>query len=325
MSISRRDFLGASAVGGFLLAGRETPASSGGRIDRQALVRRHNPIVRRLDPFAALTVGNGEFAFTADVTGLQTFPEEYREQFPLCTASHWGWHTTPLPPGLHVEDFRYQEYEVSGRRVGYATDSTGQEALFNWLRQNPHRLHLGRIGFELKKKDNSPGRPADLHHLQQTLDLWTGLLDSRFEFEGQPVHVQTCVHPEMDLLAVRVQSPLVGEGRLQVLLAFPYGSPDLDMADWQSADRHQTICTRHGHCASFQRILDGDHYWVSLAWSEGRLEERARHQYVLNGTGGESLEWVMLFSPKPHRQVLPSVTEAQQACRAHWERFWNEG
>src|SRR4051794_8435818 len=108
MSIQRRDFLGASAAGGLLLAGQGMPASSGPRINRQALVRRHNPVVYRLDPFSALTVGNGEFAFTADVTGLQTFPEGYGKQFPLCTASHWGWHTKPLPSGLRVQDFRYK-------------------------------------------------------------------------------------------------------------------------------------------------------------------------------------------------------------------------
>ena len=43
-------------------------------IDRQNLVTRHNPLVRRFDPYGPLSVGNGEFAFTADVTGLQTFP-----------------------------------------------------------------------------------------------------------------------------------------------------------------------------------------------------------------------------------------------------------
>src|SRR5882762_2386011 len=43
-------------------------------IDREALVTRHNPVVRKIDYDAPLTVGNGGFAFTADITGLQTFP-----------------------------------------------------------------------------------------------------------------------------------------------------------------------------------------------------------------------------------------------------------
>ncbi|HUG11354.1 MAG TPA: hypothetical protein VMM36_10085, partial [Opitutaceae bacterium] len=46
-------------------------------IDREALVRRHNVVVRSVDPTSPLTVGNGGFAFTVDVTGLQTFADYY--------------------------------------------------------------------------------------------------------------------------------------------------------------------------------------------------------------------------------------------------------
>ncbi|MET0394090.1 MAG: hypothetical protein ABW019_13150, partial [Chitinophagaceae bacterium] len=42
-------------------------------IDRQAVVSRHAVHVTKADPLASLTVGNGSFAFTADVTGLQSF------------------------------------------------------------------------------------------------------------------------------------------------------------------------------------------------------------------------------------------------------------
>ncbi|HKI68799.1 MAG TPA: hypothetical protein VKA67_04370, partial [Verrucomicrobiae bacterium] len=51
------------------------------RIDRRVLVRRHNPVVTGFDPFSALSVGNGEFAFTADVTGVQTFTNECDQKF----------------------------------------------------------------------------------------------------------------------------------------------------------------------------------------------------------------------------------------------------
>ena len=49
------------------------PGSSG-LIDRHALVTRHNVTINKPDPLAPLSLGNGEFAFTADITGLQTFP-----------------------------------------------------------------------------------------------------------------------------------------------------------------------------------------------------------------------------------------------------------
>ena len=53
-------------------------------IDRRARVDRHAPLVRTVDPDATLSVGNGRFVFTADVTGLQSFPEVYTE-LPLAT------------------------------------------------------------------------------------------------------------------------------------------------------------------------------------------------------------------------------------------------
>ena len=47
---------------------------SASAIDRQALVERNNPHITAIDTLASLSVGNGEFAVTVDVTGLQTFP-----------------------------------------------------------------------------------------------------------------------------------------------------------------------------------------------------------------------------------------------------------
>ena len=90
MKITRRTLLAAGVLaGGKLLGGRWLSANAAetARIDRRALVGRHNPIIRKLDPFSALTVGNGNFAFAGDVTGLQTFVEAYRGDFPLCTCA----------------------------------------------------------------------------------------------------------------------------------------------------------------------------------------------------------------------------------------------
>lgn len=68
-------------------------------IDRQAVVARHAVEVRRFDAQNPLSVGNGEFAFTVDATGLQTFPNEFTDTTPLGTLADWGWHTMPNPEG----------------------------------------------------------------------------------------------------------------------------------------------------------------------------------------------------------------------------------
>lgn len=54
------------------------------RIDRKLLVTRHNPVLRQAETLSPLSVGNGEFAYTVDITGMQSFPDEYK--FPLGTS-----------------------------------------------------------------------------------------------------------------------------------------------------------------------------------------------------------------------------------------------
>src|SRR5436853_5340439 len=88
-------------------------------IDREALVKRHNPTATKLDPLSPFSVGNGEFAFTADITGLQTFPEPYEAGIPLHTESQWGWHSFPNPNGYKLEA-AFKNYDTHGRPVPYA-------------------------------------------------------------------------------------------------------------------------------------------------------------------------------------------------------------
>ena len=328
--VDRRTFLKLAGAAGLALATGLNAAAAMRKprpLDRPALVRRHNPRFSRFDPFAALSLGNGEFAFTADITGLQTFAAACQTDFPLCTAAHWGWHSTPPPPGLRPEDFRYKDYDTYGRPVGYATDDTGQEELFTWLRQNPHRLHLGRLGFDLRRADGAPATPDDLRNALQTLDLWSGLLDSRFDFEDQPVRVLTCCHPDLDCVAVRIESPLLAQGRLPVRLAFPYASPAVAMADWSQPDRHRTRCARRGRRRmDFERALDQTGYYASLAWSgEGKLTPRGPHEFVLVLKQGTVLELVCAFAQKPLPSRLPDFRHAASASARHWEQFWTGG
>lgn len=121
-----------------------------GKIDRFALVNRHNVSNNEFDPLNSLSVGNGEFAFTVDATGLQTFPEKYDNGVCLGTQSEWGWHSFPNSENYRLEE-SYQYYEVEGRQIPYAVQreepGRKQEAA-NYFRANPHRLHLGIIGLE---------------------------------------------------------------------------------------------------------------------------------------------------------------------------------
>src|SRR5215510_9406838 len=262
MKKSRRDFLQAlAASGGLMHMQNSARPTSTPPIDRVTLVHRHKPELRKVDPLSPLSVGNGEFAFTADVTGLQTFPETYEQATPLCTMSQWGWHRAPLPAGLDPKSLRLVQFDAYGRQVGYAVSDEGQNELYNWLRENPHRLHLGRVALRLSKSDGGEAQVADITDIEQRLDLWTGVLTSRFKFERKPVTVSTAVHPIFDSLAVSVESPLIAEGRLAARFAFPFGSPSMHAADWKQPEKHKTeLVEQRANRAELRRQLDADQY-----------------------------------------------------------------
>ena len=299
------------------------------KIDRQTLVARHNITLTRPDPLNPLSIGNGEFAFTADVTGLQTFPEYHEKGMPLGTQSHWGWHRLSNP-GAYSLSGVLEEYDVAGRKVPYASDGNspkGYSQAATWLRANPHRLDLGRIGLQLKKADGLAVQIGDLEKTVQTLDLWSGRLSSRFEVDGKKVSVQTVSHPARDILAVRVESSLFEQERLTVSLAFPYGSLDWrNSADWLNPDRHTTQAQINNNRAEFVRILDSDRYYVTVVCSDGaRIQALSQHQYHITRTDGDSLEIVFAFSPDRIVEPLPDFNEVRTAAARHWRDFWSTG
>jgi hypothetical protein len=325
--ISRRKFIAALAASGAVVP--VTRGAARTTIDRAALVRRHDPVLRKLDPLSPLSVGNGEFAFTADVTGLQTFPEEYESQMPLCTMSQWGWHTTPPPPGLDPTRLRLTPYDTHGREVLYHTSAEGQKELFDWLRENPHRLHLGRIGLRLNAPGRGEAKLSDITEIEQRLDLWAGILTSRFRVWGEPVKVTTAVHPDADILAVSIESNLISRGMLSVRFAFPYGSPTMQAADWRSPERHRTQLVKLTPSrALLHRRLDDDQYFVLInAEGAASLEEEKEggHELFLRQSSGSRLDFVAAFSPLSIGGRPPNARATFDASAAHWQRFWGTG
>jgi hypothetical protein len=328
--ISRRKFLAALAASGAAVPATRGAAFQRSRaIDRTALVRRHDPVLRTLDPLSPLSVGNGEFAFTADVTGLQTFPEEYESQMPLCTMSQWGWHTTPRPAGLEGKELRLNPYDTHGREVLYHTSSEGQKELYDWLRENPHRLHLGRVALRLSAPGRGEAQLSDITEVEQRLDLWAGILTSRFRVWGEPVTVKTAVHPDADILAVSIESSLISRGMLSVRFAFPYGSPSMQAADWQKPGSHRTrVTTLAPGRALLQRKLDDDQYFI-LIDAEGAAtldeEKEGGHELFLKASRGSRLDFVAAFSPRSIGGRPPGVKATLDASQNHWARFWGTG
>lgn len=295
-------------------------------IDRQALVQRHIPTLNSADPLSPFSVGNGRFAYTVGVTGLQTFADFYEQGIPLATQSHWGWHSVPNKNDYALEQ-TFQLYNTYGRDVPYAygqhTDA-GQ-----WLRANPHRLHLGRIGFDIRKTDGSRIALEDVTNIRQRANIWRGVIRSQFAVRGKTVQVDTAVHPAVDQVAVRMHSELLKSGDVGIDFRFPYGSLawGKTAADWNSPDRHTTeIVSRNDRGVLLRRTLDDTVYHVAVQWrGAASFEKTDTHHYVLKIQGGDDFSFIAHFAEHPPGNQLPDAAGTIDNTAAHWKQFWTTG
>ena len=302
-------------------------------IDRKTLVQRHNIKVNSFDPYSSLSVGNGEFAFTVDATGLQTFPELYENGVPLGTQSQWGWHSFPNDKGYRFEE-TLKEYDFGrGHQESYSvqikTPEHAKEAC-DYFRVNPHRLHLGNIGLELTQADGTPATPQDLSSIHEEIDLWTGKVHASFVFENEPVKVTTFAHPQKDGISTRIESPLIAKGQLKIRLKFPYptGKHSDNASDWTQPEKHQTKLKEvNKQSAILCRTLDTTTYSVQLLW-EGKatLQEKEKHYFVLEPQSSEkAIEFNCFFSPLAAPMEIPSYTQTQDSSINKWTNYWTQG
>ena len=303
------------------------------RIDRKAVVSRHNPVSFRSSAKSPAQVGNGRFAFGADITGLQTFRA-------FNTMSDWCWHSLPLPEGVSVEDYKPVEIETWGRKIPYILNNPECPEISDWLRGNPHRVNLGRIGFVLLKKDGRPAEEKDLKDARQETDLWTGILDSRFVLEGQPVTVRTAAHPDIDAISIHVESPLAASGRLGLFLDLPYADgksfENPSVGNYSCPEAHTSSLSLDGPGqGTVTHVMDDTEYAVTFRWSGeaglSRVSE-ASHEYRLMPQGGDCLDVTVEFRPLRFDELTnrqdgtpPTVAEVERASAEGWEKYWTEG
>lgn len=294
-------------------------------IDREALLARNNPQVAAFDSLASLSVGNGEFAFTVDATGLQTFPELYSKGVPLGTQSQWGWHSFGNPENYQPEEY-LKEYDFGrGHKEVYACqfkEEGRQKGASNWYRMNPHRLHLGIVGLELGEGVTA----TDIRDIKQTLDLWKGTVNSHFTLNGNAFDVQTVCHPAQDMVSASVTSP----ARAGINFRFPYptGAHADDACNWDANDKHSTeIVRQDAQSAVLKRTLDATTYFVTLKW-EGKaaLTEKSKNYFVLTPEA-DTLSFSCLFTPETpaEDEAVPAFAETAAATADYWTAFWKNG
>lgn len=304
-----------------------------GKIDRYAVVSRHDVIYSSPNLLAPLSIGNGKFAFNVDVTGLQTFPETYEAKVPLCTMGDFGWHKMPNLNNNTIEE-TYKEFDSHGRKVNYVyyrKGATGrQREAASYFLKNPSKMGLGQIGFELTKADGSKAVISDLKNIKQHLNLWKGTLESYFEFEGKPVIVETLVHPSSDMIAIHVESPLIKTGQLKIGVNFPYvnrrwsGGPE----DWNSPEKHTTeVAAQKANRVDFNRTVDNVKYNCTVTFSKGgNMKGGIKHHYIFSGDSNSGkMDMTVSFGENKIPNQLPSFTQTLSATTNYWKNYWTEG
>lgn len=294
-------------------------SSCSDKIDRVALVERNNPHVTAIDSLSSLSVGNGRFAFTVDVTGLQTFPELYENGVPLGTQSEWGWHSFPNPDGLRFEE-TLKAYDFGrGHEELYACqlkDERGKAAS-DYYRMNPHRLHLGIIGFDALK-------PESLSATDQTLDMFRGVISSSFCIDGgAKVNVETACSPTHDKIAAHIENPAL----TPVILRFPYptGGHSDAACDWTKDSLHRAEIVEQSESYALIRhsLEPSTVYYVALSFDDAKVESTGRNAVRVSPLSDDWTFTAEFLEDKP--TTKPSEEDVFATSSACWRSYWMDG
>jgi len=299
-------------------------ACKAGQIDRKALVQRHNVTIHQNNPKKPMQVGNGEFAYNVDITGMQTFN-------PHNTMAHWAWHSMPLPKGFKPSNFKGKIFEINGRPMEFDVDNPEQPELSKWLAANPHPVNLGRIGLYLTHKDGSLADVSEIENPTQRLDLWTGIITSSFVFDHCQVVVKTACHPQIDEIGIEINSQLISKGQLKIAMEFPYADyrqgADF-VGDYTSIEKHITVLQNNKRNLLVQRKMDDFSYFVTVkSDSKIRYEQadsaKNPHKLLIIPTNNLS-EFTFTFSQNPKTENSQAATVFNASAQG-WNDYWLNG
>ncbi|MCL2400551.1 MAG: glycoside hydrolase family 65, partial [Defluviitaleaceae bacterium] len=292
-------------------------------IDRKQLVQHHDPKLFEIDTSSPLSVGNGGFAFTVDVTGMQTFYDHYaQDNVPLCTMSEWGWHTTPASgKGYYTSDDLIQtEYDYDGRKVYYPVEKVeGNAHVYDWLRHNPHKFNLARIYLCI---DGQEIKLSDISGISQVLNLFEGSIISCFCIKGQKITVTTVCDSETDALSFFIDFGIDSANiskHLSVKIAFPYGHHDMSGSDWQKNDSHSSYLIQQENIYVIYRAMDDIQYEVGIS-VVGEVLSCERHCFEIKPSD-KPFHFSICFSQSKIDAILPYSDYLANAT-ALWKNFW---
>lgn len=300
--------------------------SLGQKIDRKAVVERNQVRLMKVDTLAALSVGNGSFAFTVDVTGLQTFPHDYAKGIPLGTQSTWGWHAFPNTSNFKRSE-TYRDALYGGRNVSYALQghqNARKDSATEYFRQNPHRVHVGHVGFRIYSKAGKLMGLSDLDKISQCLNPYTGEIESYFEVEGVAVRVLTFASQQADDVHVRVKSALLKSGQLLFYVDFPFPSQTFldEGVNYQLAGHSSELLRLNSKQMEVKHSLDNLNYSTFFRADVGlKAQKISPHRYEIVSNASDEVHVQIGFG----KNKPVGFAQAQTRNRSHYSQYWNSG
>jgi len=293
------------------------------RIDRKALVNRHNITDAGINDILAL--GNGKFCFGVDATGLQTFGGNI-----MCD---WAWHSYPIPPGATMDDMPETGTIETGKLKVPMKKASAKEDVSEWMFKNPHRFTMGRIRFIRNNGDTISH--DDVKLIERKLDIWQGIHTTTFIVDKEhQVKVKTAVHPVNDIIAFQIESDYFGNKGLAIELAFPYPMEKRSRRDnipwhgyWNMQDRHSTVALKSDGKAVFKRTVDDTQYISSWLWNDKNVDfenSTDEHTYILKPSGN-SIEFIWAFGKNQLENISAEYNKIENLTSKSWIDYWNSG
>jgi hypothetical protein len=245
----------------------------------------YNSVFDRLNSFY---VGNGEFSFGVDLTGLQTFPEFYTEGIPLMTMSDWG------------------------------TDREEKAG-------NTFRYQLGTIGLSILRKNGKEISINDVSKPVQELNLQNGEIESRFNIEGAPVLLKTFCHPDYDMISVKIVSSLIRENRIKIKIKFPSCITSSKGLKFDLPGKSATrILADTNNYSILSRTHDIDNYYMLIWRNSAELEEINPYLYFLDPHRSDSIfSFSFQFMKNLETGRMQNFGETEEASRRSWNKYWS--
>jgi len=178
----------------------------GGHMKKEDVIK-YNRRLTEIDYKNPFSIGNGDFAATLDVTSTQSLNEYYID-IPLTTMSNKLW---------FYKDTSGDIKKTYINCKGYMLDKEGQEELFNLKREYPHKYNL--FNYKLLYKGEII-KPENITDINQELDLYFGISQSSFKYEGNDIFVKSLIYQDNDELELKVNA----SNDFSIMLEFLYPS-----------------------------------------------------------------------------------------------------